>query len=184
MEVDIFNTENKYNIIYADPPWQYDDKSAPGGTEKHYPTMSIEDIKKLPVSRIASDNCYLFIWATFPMIKECLDTISAWGFKYKTIAFNWVKHNKKSLGWFIGSGNYTRSNAEICLIGTKGKLEIRDRGICSVIDTPVMEHSVKPDIVRKNIVKLLGDIPRIELFARYSRPGWDAFGNQISGGNK
>lgn len=180
MKVDIFNTDKKYNIIYADPPWRYDDRGAPGGAERHYPTMTIEDIKSLPVSKISADNAILFIWVTFPLLQEGLDTIKAWGFEYKTIGFNWVKHNKKSLSWFIGSGNYTRSNSEICLIGVKGeKLPRKDMGICSVIDTPVQEHSTKPEIVRKKIVQLMGDLPRIELFARYERRGWDAYGNEI-----
>ena len=116
MKVDIFNTDKKYNIIYADPPWRYDDRGAPGGAERHYQTMTIEDIKALPVNEISADNAILFIWVTFPLLQEGLDTIKAWGFEYKTIGFNWVKHNKKSLSWFIGSGNYTRSNSEICLI--------------------------------------------------------------------
>lgn len=80
----------------------------------------------------------------------------------------------------MGSGNYTRSNSEICLIGVKGKkLPRNDMGICSVIDTPVQEHSTKPEIIRKKIVQLLGDLPRIELFARCQRNGWDAYGNEV-----
>lgn len=180
MIVDIFNTENKYQLIYADPPWQYNDRGAPGGAEHHYHTMDIEDIKNLPIDKISEDNSILFIWVTFPLLQEGLDTIKAWGFTYKTIGFNWVKWNKKSRSWFYGLGNYTRSNSEICLIGVKGKgLKRINRGICSVIDWPVMEHSKKPDIVRKQIVELFGNVTRIELFARKQTNGWDAFGDEL-----
>lgn len=180
IKVDIFNTAKKYNIIYADPPWRYNDRGVPGGAEHHYKTMSIDDIKSLPISNIAADDCILFIWVTFPLLQEGLDTIKSWGFEYKTIGFNWVKHNKNSLSWFLGIGNYTRSNPELCLIATKGKrLPRQDMGICSVVDTPVQHHSKKPDIVRKLIVNLMGDLPRIELFARKEFSGWDCFGNEI-----
>lgn len=181
MKIDIFNTTNKYNIIYADPPWQYKDKYNPfGGAEKYYSTMSLEDIQNLPINKIAADDCILFIWVTFPLLQEGLDTIKAWGFEYKTIGFNWVKHNKNSISWFLGTGNYTRSNSELCLIGTKGnRLPRKSMAIGSVIDTPVENHSKKPDIVRRQIVELLGDLPRIELFARKEYKGWDCFGNEV-----
>lgn len=180
MKIDIFNTSNKYKIIYADPPWQYNDRNVPGGAERHYRTMSIEDIKQLPVNQLADDNSVLFIWVTFPLLQEGLDTIKAWGFKYTTIGFNWVKWNKHRKSWFYGLGSYTRSNSEICLIGVKGDgLKRADMGVCSVIDWPVMEHSKKPDIVRKEIVRLLGDVPRIELFARHEYKGWDCFGDEV-----
>jgi N6-adenosine-specific RNA methylase IME4 len=117
---------------------------------------------------------------TFPLLQEGLDTIKAWGFEYKTIGFNWVKWNKNKRSWFYGLGSYTRSNSEICLIATKGNgLPREDMGVCSVIDWPVMAHSKKPDIVRKEIVRLLGDVPRIELFAREYKTGWDCFGNEV-----
>ena len=113
MKVDIFNTDKKYNIIYADPPWRYNDRGVPGGAERHYQTMTIDDIQKLPVANLCENDCILFIWVTFPLLQEGLDTIKAWGFEYKTIGFNWVKHNRKNIGWFLGIGNYTRSNSEL-----------------------------------------------------------------------
>lgn len=181
MIIDIYKDQpRKYNIIYADPPWSYRDSGMPGGAEQHYHTMSIDDIKALPIQNIAADDCILFIWATFPLLQEALDVITSWGFTYKTIGFTWVKHNKRNIGWFYGTGSYTRSNAEVCLIATKGdKLPRKDMGICSVIDTPIQEHSKKPDIVRRQIVKLMGDLPRIELFARREYSGWDSFGNEL-----
>lgn len=97
-KVDIFNTENKYRIIYADPPWSYRDKrkGSLGGAENHYPTLPIEQIKQLPVQNICSDDCILFIWGTFPCLPECLCVLQAWGFEYKTLGFSWIKTNKNN----------------------------------------------------------------------------------------
>ena len=84
----------KYSIIYADPPWHYETYSKKGqgrAAESHYPTMSLEDIKSLPVSKIAEKDCALFLWATFPCLQEALQVIEAWGFRYKTVAFVWIK---------------------------------------------------------------------------------------------
>lgn len=168
-----------YNIIYADPPWQYDRKVGQGTAENHYNTMPLDDIKNLNVPSICADNAILFLWTTFPMILEGLETIKAWGFKYKTIGFVWVKRNKKADSWFMGLGNYTRSNAEICLIGVKGKMKRIDASIHQIIDTPIQAHSQKPAIVRDKIVSLMGDLPRIELFARDKVDGWHSWGNEV-----
>lgn len=173
--------DKKYKIIYADPPWSYKDKALSGnrGACCKYDVMTIEDIKNLPVAEISDDDCVLFIWVTLPMIQEGLDVIKSWGFKYKTVAFNWVKKNKKSNSWFWGMGNWTRSNSEICLLATKGKPKRICARIHSIIDTPVEGHSKKPQLVRDRIVKLMGDIPRIELFARNTSEGWEVWGNEI-----
>lgn len=122
MEVNLYNTNKKYNVIYADPPWSYQqwcDKKQ-GAAKAHYETMKQKDIEELPVERIADKNCILFMWATFPKLQEALATIKAWGFEYKTIGFCWVKRNKNG-SWFKGIGFYTKSNSEVCLIATKGK---------------------------------------------------------------
>ena len=170
----------KYQIIYADPPWSYNDKCLNrGGAERHYRTMNIEDIKTLSVNEIAEDDCTLFMWATFPKLQEAFDVINAWGFQYKTNAFTWVKRNKKSGSWFWGMGRWTRANAELCLIATKGKPKRINAGIHSVIDTPIEGHSKKPDEAKKRIIELVGDLPRIELFARQKTEGWDVWGNEI-----
>ena len=106
----------KYKIIYADPPWRYDQKRLQGAAEKHYATMNINDICALPVTDLADKDCALFLWATFPMLPEALKLIKAWGFEYKTVAFVWLKQNKKSPSWFYGLGFWTRGNAEVCLL--------------------------------------------------------------------
>ena len=178
MRVDIFNTENKYNIIYADPPWRYNDRKCNGACEHHYDTMKINDICKLPIENIAAKDCVLFMWVTYPMLKEGLQLMEAWGFKYKTIAFQWIKQNKSGNGYFFGLGRWTRGNTECCLIATKGKPKRNNNSISQLIFEPLQAHSKKPDIVRNNIVELMGDIPRIELFARQHAPGWDCWGNE------
>lgn len=171
----------KYNIIYADPPWSYEDKALAGnrGAVCKYPVMSIEDICNLPVKNIAADDCVLFLWVTMPMLNKCFDVINAWGFTYKTCAFTWVKRNKKKPTWFMGMGRWTRANAELCLLATRGHPKRASARVLSVIDTPVEWHSKKPDIVRDKIVELCGDLPRIELFARQKTQGWDVWGNEV-----
>ena len=94
----------KYKIIYADPPWRYARSKVQGAAEKHYPTMSIEELCALPVKEIADKDCILFLWATFPQLKEALQLIKAWGFTYKSVAFVWLKQNRKSPTWFYGLG--------------------------------------------------------------------------------
>lgn len=177
----------KYNVIYVDPPWGYQNKATRAAADKHYGTMTLDELKQMPVGYgggcLAADDCALFMWATFPMLREALDLIEAWGFKYKTIAFNWVKQNKSGAGLFWGLGNWTRSNSEICLLAIKGKPKRVSAAVHSVVMTPVQRHSQKPDEVRERIVKLVGDVPRIELFARQSAPGWDCWGNEAPQNN-
>lgn len=172
----------KYNIIYADPPWSYKVWSKKGtgrSAESHYPTMNKKDIQNLPVQNISADNCVLFLWVTSPCLLEGIELIKSWGFEYKTIGFTWVKRNKKSDSWFWGMGYWTRANSELCLIATKGNPKRINAGVHSVIDTRIEEHSKKPSIVRDRIVELLGDLPRIELFARNGTDGWDVWGNEV-----
>ena len=118
------------------------------------------------------------MWATFPMLREALQLIEAWGFEYKTIACNWIKQNKRGSGLFWGLGNWTRSNSEICLLAIKGKPKRLSAAVHSVIMSPVQRHSQKPEEARERIVQLMGDLPRIELFARSAAPGWDVWGNE------
>jgi len=171
----------KYKIIYADPPWSYRDKALAGnrGAGCKYKVMSIQDICDLPVGGVADDDCVLFMWVTMPKLDECFEVIKAWGFTYKTVAFTWVKRNKKSPSWFWGMGRWTRANAELCMIATKGKPKRMSAAVSSVIDTPIEGHSKKPSEVRKRILQLVGDLPRIELFAREKIEGWDVWGNEI-----
>ena len=174
----------KYKVIYADPPWQYRVYSKKGqgrSAENHYHTMNIDDIRSLPVADIADDDCVLFLWITFPCLKEGISVMESWGFTYKTCGFNWVKRNKKKDTYFMGLGFWTRSNSEVCLIGTKGHPKRVSKSVSQICDARVMAHSKKPDEIRKRIVELCGDVPRIELFARKTADGWDCLGDEIDG---
>lgn len=183
MTIDIFNTDKKYNIIYADPPWSYRTWSEKGkekkSPENHYPCMKKEDIQNLPIPQMCADDCILFLWVTFPCLEEGLELIKKWGFEYKTCGFTWVKRNKKSDSYFWGLGYWTRANAEICLIATKGKPKRVSKSVHQICDARIMEHSKKPSEVRDRIVQLCGDLPRIELFARQHADGWDCWGNEV-----
>ena len=172
----------KYSVILADPPWAFrawSDKGKGRSAEQHYPTMRLEDIKALPVADLAAEDCVLFLWATFPILKEALEVVEAWGFSYKTVAFTWVKENRKSPGLFWGLGYWTRANAEVCLLATRGSPKRQSAAVHQVILSPVEQHSKKPDAVRERIVTLMGDVPRVELFARQETPGWDVWGNEV-----
>lgn len=194
----------KYHIIYADPPWQYDNKNPHGiggtgfGAEKHYTTMSLESLKKLNVSDIAENDAALFIWMVPPLLPYAMEVISAWGFVYKTVAFVWIKLDSNGSPFF-GVGSYTKSNCEICLLATRGKINKKMKGIkkesqlsvhsnheSQIITTTRRNkaqsgifHSMKPDQAYGKIERLFGDTSRIELFARRKRQGWHAWGNQI-----
>lgn len=170
--------KKKYSIIYADPPWQYKDSRCQGNAAQHYNLMADADICSLPVQKLAADDCVLFLWATYPKLKEALDVIEAWGFTYKTIGFQWVKQNRSGNGYFFGLGRWTRGNTEPCLIATKGKPKRISPKVSQLVLSPLRAHSQKPDEVRDRIVELIGDLPRIELFARSGADGWDCWGDQ------
>lgn len=141
--------------------------------------MSLGDIQALPVKNISAENSFLFLWVVWPLLHEGLSVIDAWGFIYKTVAFNWIKLNKKNQSLFWGMGNFTRSNSEVCLLGIKGKPKVQSHSVHSVIMEPVSYHSKKPDSIRSKIVELCGDVPRIELFARNQTEGWSVWGLDV-----
>lgn len=174
----------KYQIIHADPPWNFKTYSDKGkekkSAENHYNTMSLKDIQALPINSLADKDCVLFMWVTFPLLKQGIETIEAWGFTYKTCAFNWVKKNKISDSWFWGLGYWTRSNSEICLLATKGKPSRISKSVHQIIDDRIRSHSEKPACVLDRAIQLCGDLPRLDLFARVETPGWDVFGNEVS----
>lgn len=182
MKIDIFNTTNKYNIIYADPGWEFDNKHTGGsmssGSAQQYTVSSVTDICNLPVKNIAADDCVLFMWWVASMPKEAIQVAEAWGFKIKTMtAFTWLKQTVTGKDHF-GMGFWTRQQAENVLIAIKGKPQRISRSIRQLIRGPVGIHSQKPAETRDRIVKLMGDLPRIELFAREHAPGWDCWGDQ------
>lgn len=179
MELDIYNTTNKYDIIYADPPWRYTNKTCKGACEKHYKTMSLAEMNELPIEKISKTDSVLFMWAVMPQIQTALDLIKAWGFNYKTCAFCWVKQNPKSLSIFTGIGHWVRGNAELCLLATKGHPHRVSKSVRQIVLSPRGRHSEKPAEVRERIVQLMGEGKKIELFARQQVDGWDCWGNEV-----
>jgi len=170
--------EGKYNIIYADPPWQYYEGGYKNQSQ-HYNTMTFEEIKNLAVKDITANDCILFLWATSPILNNAFNIIETWGFEYSTVGFVWIKSKNDGTGFAFGCGNWTRANAEYCLIGTKGNIERKNASISQIIYLPKEEHSKKPDITRDKIIQLVGDLPRIELFARQKIEGWNIWGDEI-----
>ncbi len=177
----------KYQIIYADPPWHFGDKvksnSSKGAhfyslKDKHYKTMSQKDIINLPVQNITDENCILFMWSTHAHIEAAIQVGNQWGFKYITIGFEWFKSLKRdipatTLGkWTVGG------SIELCLLFKKGHPKRVNKKVRRLLFSRRTQHSKKPDEVRNSIVRLMGDLPRIELFAREHIQGWDVWGNE------
>jgi len=174
--------DKTYDIIYADPPWYfktYSDKGNLRSAIRHYDCLNINDICNLPVNNIANNDCVLFLWVIDSMLPEAMEVIKKWGFKYKTVAFTWVKKNKKSDSYFTGMGYWTRCNPEQCLLATKGKPKRLSKSVRQLVISKLQQHSKKPECVRNKIVELCGDVSRIELFARQRVKGWDSWGNEI-----
>tara|TARA_R110001632_G_C11139675_1_gene395935 strand:+ start:62 stop:613 length:552 start_codon:yes stop_codon:yes gene_type:complete len=176
----------KYNIIYADPPWQFnsrihqENRGFTHSLEKHYPTMTEKEICSLPVQDIADKNCILFMWVTDSHLKEALNVINDWGFTYKTIGFTWIKQYPSG-SYCYNFSPYVLKSTEICLIARKGKLkEIKQRNdIKGLVFAERTKHSKKPQEVRNRITEMCKDLPRIELFARETAAGWDSWGNEV-----
>ena len=174
----------KYEVIYADPPWAYLWGTGKNGgnfaPEKHYATMSTDEICAIDVKSLRDKNCALFLWATMPALPDGIKVMEAWGFKYKTCAFAWVKTKKDGLP-IAGMGSYTKSNIEVCLLGMRGHIKSADKTVPQIVMNKRLGHSIKPPLVRERIAQLFGDRNRIELFARQKAPGWDAIGYGIDG---
>lgn len=178
----------KYNLIYADPPWQYRDacKSGKRGAGFKYPTMKVEEICRLPVWELADQqSCLLAMWWVPTMVEEALAVMKAWGFRLMTMkGFTWHKTNVRAGTTAMGMGHMTRANTEDCLFAVRGRMPKRMAGnIIQHFSAPRLEHSAKPPVVREKLESLLGNVPRIELFCRGSVEGWDTWGNQAETNN-
>lgn len=174
----IFPTK-QYDIIYADPPWAPNNRGIKGAACKQYPVMSIEEIKALPVASIAKPASFLFMWWLASMPQEALDLVKAWGFTIKNMtAISWLKQTTKGRDFF-GMGFYTRANQEQCLIARRGRPKVIAHNVEQNVRAVNVKHSRKPLEARDKIVKLCGDLPRIELFAREKVEGWDCWGNEV-----
>lgn len=173
----------KYNIIYADPPWQFTSVKTGGkmnsGAAAKYAVMSLDQLKALDVAALCEKDCVLVMWYVSSQPQEALDLVKAWGFTLKNMnAFIWRKLSTNLIPHF-GMGYWTRAGAECALIAVRGKPKAECRSIRQVRDEPVGTHSEKPAIFRDDIVKLCGDLPRLEMFARVAALGWDVFGNEV-----
>lgn len=179
----------KYQVILADPPWHYNNRKTSGercdktkfggGAMKHYPLMSDSDLLAMApmVRAITDNNCALFMWATMPRLDFGLQLLQAWGFRYTTVAFVWVKTQKASGRPVYGPGYYTASNAEVVLLGVIGSMCPARKMLGSIIAHPRMEHSRKPDL-HPIIQQMYPEVYKIEMFARRKYPGWDTWGNE------
>lgn len=163
-----------FAVLYADPPWRYQ-----GGHPLPYPTMTTPAICALPVQRLCAPDCALFLWSTYPLLPDALAVMTAWGFRYVTVAFTWVKQNPSGVGYHFGLGGWTRANPEICLLGTRGRPKRASASVPNLLVSPRRQHSKKPDEARDRIVALCGNLPRAELFARQRVEGWSAWGNEV-----
>ena len=177
----------KYNIIYADPAWHFSSKELQKYDGERfrpldvvYENHPVKNFKSLNIREIANKDCALFMWTTDAHIPDALQLIKAWGFKYITIAFIWEKlsKNKKTV---CNLGAWTMKNCEICLLSTKGQMlkYKKCNNIRQLHRSERTAHSKKPDLFADLIVDLFGDLPRIELFARDKKIGWDCWGNEI-----
>lgn len=192
--------QGKYGAILADPPWAFEAwyaggwrnradgtryYSSPSPRAAKYDTMSAEDIAAMPVAGLAADNCVLFLWACWPMLRQALQVIEGWGFQHKSCAFVWMKADVRQVDMFreeapvqMGLGYWTRANTEPCLLATRGKPKRLNADVRQGIIAPRREHSRKPDGIHERIERLVRG-PYLELFAREStRPGWTFWGNE------
>ncbi len=192
----------KYDILYMDPPWQFNKRSNTntkfgGGAMAHYPTMTMKEIKALDYSKCLNDNALVYCWVTLAKLAECIDAITRDDIKLVATGFVWVKTNKlndtpvkdkhlqitidgKYTTPFYGVGNYTASNAEICLILRKGKMVKYDKKVSQIIISPREQHSRKPTEAYERLTTMYPTQNKLELFARTSYPGFDVVGNQLN----
>lgn len=188
---------NHFGAVYADPPWRFetynekgrgrspDWRRFKGSPVRHYETAGTDSIAALPVADLCADDAALFIWVSWPMLEDALRLIDAWGFKYKTCGFSWIKAHagqvellQDDLPVQIGCGYWTRANSEVCLLATRGKPKRLNADVRQGIIEPRREHSRKPDCVYDRIERLVAG-PYVELFARTTRKGWSSWGNEV-----
>lgn len=194
-------TPGGFKVIEADPAWKFKNYSEPRTeeqirkgrhVERHYQTMTLDDIKAMPVKKVAAKDCHLFLWTTGPFLMEAKSVMEAWGFKFSTSGFVWIKLLKRLDGnqyqlltvddllkmLATGTGLTTRKNAEFCLLGRRGNPERLARDVHEVIVAPVREHSRKPDECYERIERYCPG-PRLSLFSRQPREGWTVWGNEV-----
>jgi N6-adenosine-specific RNA methylase IME4 len=172
----------KYQIIYADPPWDYKGQTQhngvggvdTGGAIRHYPTMTLKELKLLNVQDLVADDCLLFMWTSSPHLDQAIELMKAWSFQWATVGFVWDKQK-------VNPGFYTMSQCELCLIGKHGRIPSPRgaRNIRQLVSVERGRHSEKPEEVRQRIEHMFPTQSKVELFARTAHPGWDRFGNEV-----
>lgn len=194
---DLVPPDGGYGAILADPPWRFKAWNAETAVKRrsgsgtnvsaavHYQTMTMDEIAALPVADLAAPDCALFLWVCWPSLQDALRAIEAWGFTYKTCAFNWTKASIRQADLFredadgqMGLGYWTRANSEPCLFATRGRPKRLNADVRQAIIEPRREHSRKPDCVHQRIGRLVAG-PYLELFARQRRLGWDCWGDDV-----
>jgi len=178
-------TRGHYGLIAADPPWQFKaGKKSRRSAERHYPTMPLADIKALPVHELAAENCALLLWTTPPFLRQSLDVMQAWRFRFVSIGFTWLKLKKAHADeffmdgdMFVTLGHTTRKSSEVCLLGKRGRPSRLQRDVGEVILAQRREHSRKPEQFYARCQRLYPG-PYLELFSRTERQGWDTYGNE------
>jgi N6-adenosine-specific RNA methylase IME4 len=180
-----------YSVVLADPPWHHASRTPKGQTNRspshHYRTMSLPEIAALPVADVAARDCHLFLWTTGPHLEQSFSVIRSWGFRYSSLAFVWVKRKKSAndnamlfmdmRDLFTGMGYTTRQNVEVVLLGRRGKPQRLSKSVHQVIVAPRREHSRKPAEAHGRIETYCPG-PRLEMFSRERRVGWDAWGDE------
>jgi N6-adenosine-specific RNA methylase IME4 len=172
----------KFDIIYADPPWDYKGQKQHAGANSkdtgsaanHYTTLTLNDLKNLDMDSIAAKDCLLFLWVTNPHLDQGIDLLKAWGFQWATVGFVWDKQR-------VNPGFYTMSQCELCIIGKRGKIP-QPRGarnIRQLVSSMRREHSQKPDEVRCRIDEMFPNQSKVELFARQKADGWSCWGDEV-----
>ena len=181
--------DKKYQIIYADPPWNFGNRMYSSNKNddqreitRVYDVMKTSDICNLPITEILANDCVCFMWVADAFIPDAIEVMNAWGFKYKTVAFIWQK-KEKSGKQVCYMGQWTMKNCELVLLGTKGKMTqyLKSRKVRQLQEAERERkvHSKKPQKIRDKIIEMFGDLPRIELFARQKTEGWDVWGNEV-----
>lgn len=172
---------NYYGLILADPPWKFvthSEKNQTKSVARHYDLMTLDDLRNLPVAQLAARDCALVMWMTQAMIEDGHALMRTWGFTPKTLGA-WAKQSKTGEKWAFGTGYIYRSAAEFYAVGSRGNPKVAVRDVRNLIVAPVREHSRKPDEMHANLERMFPNVPKIELFCRERRLGWDCWGNDI-----
>lgn len=166
----LIESNKTFGTILCDPPWPYDNQKTRASTSKHYQTLSIDEISRLPIQQLTNEHAHLHLWTTNAFLFECPKIMEIWGFEYKGV-FVWTKPQ-------MGIGNYWRVSHEFLLLGVKGNLRFRDKQQKSWLELPRGKHSQKPEEIVDKIMKVSPG-PYLELFGRRERKDWTVWGNQI-----